>query len=75
MSNSSVADAIEYCNTKLNMENFKGSKPAVTFIRTFDHLFDILDSKNPLANNYKAPLQESNHFKWQSFLHQSLQYI
>ena len=72
---SSVADAIEYCNKKLNMENFKGSEATVTFIKTFDHLFDILNSKNPLANNYKAPLRESNRCKWQSFLNRSLQYI
>ena len=57
------------------MENFKGSEATVTFIRTFDHLFDILNFKNPLANNYKAPLPESNRCKWQSFLNQSLQYI
>ena len=42
--------AIEYCNTKLNMENFNGSKPTVTFIKTFENLFDILNSKNLLAN-------------------------
>ena len=57
------------------MENFKGSETTVTFIRTFDHLFDILNSKNPLANNYKAPLRESNRCKWQSFLNHSLHYI
>ena len=57
------------------MENFKGSEATVTYIRTFDHLFDILNSKNPLANNYKAPLRESNRCKWQSFLNQSLHYI
>ena len=57
------------------MENFKGNEATVTFIRTFDHLFDILNSKNPLANNYKAPLRESNHCRWQSFLNQSLRYI
>ena len=57
------------------MENFKGSEATVTFIRTFDHLFDILNSKNSLANNYKAPLPESNRCKWQSFLNQSLHYI
>ena len=33
---SSVANAIEYCNKKLNMENFKGSEATVTFIKTFD---------------------------------------
>ena len=57
------------------MENFKGSEATVTLIRTFDHLFDVLNSKNPLANNYKAPLRESNHCRWQSFLNQSLRYI
>ena len=57
---SNVADAIEYCNKKLNMENFKGSEATVTFIRTFDNLFDILNFKNPLANNYSIKLHFEN---------------
>ena len=53
---SSVADAIEYCTDKLKLPQFQGSEPTVKFLRLFDHLFDIMNSRNPLAKGYKAPL-------------------
>ena len=51
---SSVADAIEYCATHLKMPQFEGSGATVKFIRTFDRLFDILNSRNPFARGYKS---------------------
>ena len=50
---SSVADALEYCEGKLQgMPQFKACSPTVKFICTFDRFFDILNSRNPLANNF-----------------------
>ena len=46
---SSVADAIEYCATILKLPQFQGSEATVKFLRMFDHLFDVLNSRNPLA--------------------------
>ena len=47
--NSSVADAIEYFATILKLPQFQGSEATVKFLRMFDHLFDVLNSRNPLA--------------------------
>ena len=55
---SSVADAIEYCWSELKLPQFQGCEATVTFLRIFDHLFDILNSRNPLGKGYKAPLKE-----------------
>ena len=44
---SSVADAIEYCATILKLPQFQGSEATVKFLRMFDHLFDVLNSRNP----------------------------
>jgi hypothetical protein len=51
---SSVADALEYCEGKLKLPQFQGCGPTVQCICVFDHLFDVLNSRNPLARNFKA---------------------
>ena len=58
---SSVADALEFCEGKLKLPQFQGCKATVKFIRVFDRLFDILNSRNPLARNFKAPIRKSNY--------------
>ena len=56
---SSVAGAIEYCSDELKLSRFQGCEATVKFL-WFDHLFDILNSRNPLAKGYKSPLRVSN---------------
>ena len=75
MLSSSVADAIDFCNMNLKIPDFQGSEATVKFIRIFDKLFDILNSRNPFAKNFKAPLRESNRKTWEPFLNDSLNYI
>ena len=72
---SSVADAIEYCTQELKMPQFQGSEATVKFIRTFDHLFDILNSRNPLAKGFKSPLRINNKSSWDPFLDEAYNYI
>ena len=47
----------------------------VKFIRMFDHLFDVFNSRNPLGKYYKSPLRESNQEAWQPFLQRAMQYV
>lgn len=72
---SSVADAIEYCTNVLKLPQFKGSEATVKFIRTIDHLFDILNSRNPCAKGYKARLRVNNKGCWLPFLNKASSYI
>lgn len=65
---SSVADALEYCSQTLKLPQFEGSAATVKFIRIFDRLFDILNSRNPLAKGLKSTLHVSNKTAWQPFL-------
>ena len=57
---SSVADAMEFCKTKLMLPSFQDCTPTCEFIRIFDKLFDVLNSRNPLAKDFKAPLRQNN---------------
>ena len=72
---SSVADALEYCEGKLKLPQFQGCGPTVKFIRVFDHLFDVLNSRNPLARNFKAPIRKSNYEYTKRFLDEASDYI
>ena len=72
---SSVADALEYCAKHLKLRQFEGCMPTVRFIRIFDHLFDILNSQNPLGKGFKSPLRKSNQQHWGPFLEEAYSYI
>ena len=67
----SVADAIDYCRNTLKLPHFKGSEATVKYIRTFDHLFDILDSQNAVPK-VKAALCKSNKSSWKLFLDEAV---
>lgn len=41
-----VADAIDYCNEKHKFPEFKNSEETVKFIRIFNNLFDVLNSRS-----------------------------
>ena len=71
----SVADAIEYCRTELKLPQFQGSEATVTFIRLFDRLFDVLNSRNPLGKGYKSALRIANKNQWYQFLEHAYCYI
>ena len=45
------------------------------FIRTIDQLFDMFNSRNPLAKGYKSPLRLSSKDTWQDILLSSAQYL
>ena len=72
---SSVTDAIGYCTNVLKLPQFKVSEATVKFIRTIDHLFDILNSRNPCAKCFKAPLRVNNKGSRLSFLNKASSYI
>ena len=72
---SSVADALVCCREQLNLPAFSGSEGTVNFIVLFDRLFDVLNSRNPLAKGFKAPLSSANFSFVDTFLSHAEQYI
>ncbi len=49
--------------------------PTVKFIRIFDRLFDVLNSRNPKANSFKAPIRKTNYQFVKKFLNDACEYI
>ncbi|KAM7311771.1 hypothetical protein ISCGN_008678 [Ixodes scapularis] len=72
---SSVADALEFCNIDLKDRTFADSEATVKLIRIFDKLFDMMNSRNPVAKNFKAPLRMSTHHLWKPFFEEAASYI
>lgn len=71
----SVADAIEFCAENLALEEFANYRPTVEFIRQFNSLFDIMNSRNLNAYGYKKPLLIQNCDGHNEFLEKMYRYI
>ncbi|CAB4023612.1 THAP domain-containing 9 [Paramuricea clavata] len=65
---SSVADAIEFLDKSLKLKEFQNSIGTVKFIRIVDRLFDILNSRNPIAKGFKQPLRPQSRNTWEEIL-------
>lgn len=53
-----VADSLDMCREKL--KGFENSSSTSKFIRFFNHLFDIFNSRNMKAKGWKRPVAEFN---------------
>lgn len=71
----SVADAIEFLAEDLMLEEFKGAQATIKFIRMFDRLFDLLNSRNPFGRGMKTPMRSDNEQYWKPFLDNAVHYI
>ena len=71
----SVADAIEHCCQTLKLEQFQGSEATGKFVHIFDHLFDILNSRNPCAKGNKLALPTDNKDVWSPSLDEAFKYV
>ena len=71
----SVAAAIDFCREDLKLPEFQNSKPTTEFIRLFDALFDIFNSRNQFGKQFKAPLREDNQHHWLPLLVEAADYI
>lgn len=71
---SSVADAIELCQ-EMQLDGFQDTEATVKFIRMFDKLFDILNSRNPYGRAMKTPLRMENENYWRPFLQEAISYL
>jgi len=72
---SSVANALEFCDKQLKNNEFEGCAATVNFIRIVDRLFDILNSRNPLARGFKSPMRVENENFWRPFIVQAITYL
>lgn len=71
----SVATALEYLCDGKKEKDFAGAEPTIKFIKLVDKTFDILNSKNPFAKGYKAPLRVSSESCWRPILEEAVDYF
>ena len=61
---SSVASAIDFLQKEISLKQFEGSETTTDFIRKVDMAFDMINSHNSYAKNYKAPVNLQNLSTW-----------
>lgn len=71
----SVADSLEFCMTDMKLPDFVNCTATIKYIRTFDRLFDIFNSRNRLAKYSKSPLRLNNEHLWRPFLLETRLYL
>lgn len=71
---SSVAGAMEFLEAADHPE-FKGSTATVLFLRKFDKMFDILNSRSVFGKGFKQPLNLDNIFQCQTFFEEMEKYM
>lgn len=71
----SVADALDFCEHVLKLPQFWGASATSKFVRVFDHLFGLLNSRNLFARSYKATLRKQNEACWKPFFTDAQAYI
>lgn len=71
---SGVADAIDFLRNS-NNSNFKGSEATTHFLRIFDRLFDMMNSRSAYGTGFKSPLTLRNKSHWLAVFNDSEKYI
>ena len=69
----SVANALLVLHD-LKVEHFENVHATVEFLKTFDEIFDLMNSRQ-LKIGLKAPLMESNESDWKQCCDKTLKYI
>ena len=60
----SVANAIEFLDKSMQLPGFLSSDNTVKFIRTIDHIFEMLNSRSPIGKGFKTPLRLQSKDTW-----------
>ena len=71
----SVADALDFCRIDCKNPKFADSAATSKFLRVIDGVFDVLNSRNPLAIGTRAPMSWKNKAEWEKIFSEALTYI
>ena len=70
----SVATSLEYCASE-GLKGFQGCEGTIKFIRMFNNLFDVFNSRNLRSYGFKAPISLNNIASFTAFLNDAKCYI
>lgn len=71
----SVADALLYCAEELGLPEFKNCRTTANFIRLFNNLFDILNSRGIVPPGFKKALCQKNIDETTRYINEAIDYI
>lgn len=71
----SVADALDFLDQELHLDEFAGVGPTSAFIRKVNGLFDLLNSRHPFGKGYKTALRKENENYWKPFALTTINYL
>ncbi|KAF8789068.1 DNA transposase THAP9 like protein [Argiope bruennichi] len=71
----SVADALEYCEKNLKHPDFQGAEATAKFLRFFNDIFDLFNSRNLLGRGFKRPLSLNTEAEFSIFVEKAELYI
>lgn len=71
----SVADALVFCKDILQLQTFQGAAATIKFLKTFNTLFDIFNSKSLQQHGYSKPINSENFQQIQKILKDTANYI
>lgn len=70
----SVADALQMLKEDFQHPDFLAAGPTIQFLKLYDALFDIMNSRNPFGKGTKAPLRKENEEYWRRLLEEAREY-
>lgn len=70
----STANSMQFLKDH-QIQNFNGSGPTIKFTRTFDKIWDVMNSQRLRAENFKSAINSRNASEIFSFLNDAKQYI
>ena len=59
----------------VSLQRYTGCEATVRFLRIFDHVFDLLNYRNPLGKGSKAPMSCNNRERWETTIREAEAYI
>lgn len=71
----SVADALLYCEQELQLKEFEGCHATAHFLKVFNNVFDILNSRSLVAPSFKKALCEKNFGHTIKYINEAIHYI
>lgn len=74
MISTSVADAMQTLKDDFKHPHFSTAGPTIRFLKLYDALFDLMNSRNPFGKGSKTPLKKETESYWRPFLEEARVY-
>ena len=71
----SVAEALSFASQHSGVRGLEDVSGTVQFLKMFDEIFDLLNSKTPITSGTKAHMKPSNKETWMNTITQGQEYI